>query len=401
MDFSNEHVLEPTIERFCMSYVVPIISDKAQFKELPATAKLAIVVPTARWNPMVQSIIGAMLGIANEEIVVLIADNSENPEKREFLTKIGNINPNIISIAHKENIGSAENFYYLYEWSRHVEYIAHMADDDWVSPAYYADSYKSLLAHPDASGAEVGTTLVDIGDGKLVDVSQPSMCGDSPEERIAKWNGIAARVTMYCASRRVAVNAAIQYIRTTPLSGTTLAEDLWELSRLSDGNFLHESGHGCLVHYPARGRAENNQQLVYESLYKGAGLQYPFVFFGGLSTAIQCAMFLIGKYSPISDAKQRIQCGQMVFSHIFSNSFLPVLATQASQEVAAQLFANHPAILSGLAHYCNPPFSQNPVFDQELVNWFIRITRALDLNPGPEGNSSSSRFEEFANFILG
>ena len=75
-----------------MIYEVPVIQNQSDYPDIPASARMAIVIPTARWTPMAKSLIGSMVGIANEEICVLIADNSENQDKRDFLKKIRNIN---------------------------------------------------------------------------------------------------------------------------------------------------------------------------------------------------------------------------------------------------------------------------------------------------------------------
>ena len=385
-----------------MNHDVPLIQDKGTFPEIPSTTRLAIILPTVRWNSTAKSILGSMVGVANEEVAVLVADNSESLEKREFLKALRGINPNLLAICHSRNVGGRDNFLYLYEWSKRIDHVAVMADDDWVSPTYHTDAHKTLLGSPTAASAETGTTWVDIGDGQMVNVSQQSMCGSTPLERMTKWNGVAARATMYNASRRKALEGAIQFLRTTPLNGTTLAEDLFELNRLAVGDFLHEVGHGCLVHYPAIGsRFGDPTQRAYENYFKDAGLQYPFVFFGPLSTAVQCAMFLMGKLSPIEDPAQRIACGQHVFRHIFVNGFFPVVATKTSQEAAAMLFALHPKVMESFTRYCNPPFSQEPFIDRALIDWFIDIIKVLEIKP-VAGNALplSERFRIYVGSIF-
>lgn len=345
---------------------------------------------------MVRSIIGSLLGVASEEVAVLIADNSENDEKRQFLKEMGRINPNVIVVSHQRNIGALGNFFYLYEWAKHVPYVAQMADDDWVSPEYHLDAYRTLVVNPRACGAETGTTWVDFGDGKPVYVSQPSMCGNAAIDRMAQWNGLVARVTMYNVSRRSALEAAIRFQQATPLNGTTLVEDLWELNRLALGDFLHTTGHGCLVHYPAMGsRTGDGAQRVYDGLYREAGLQYPFVWFGSLSTAIQCAMFLTGKLSPIADLEQRTVCGQFVFRQIFTNGFLTSISSEPRNNEAAKLFTHHPEAMGGLLKYCNAPFSEHPVLDRPLIDWFIEVIKVLETKPSGSSALLSERFRRF------
>lgn len=379
-----------------MNFEIPIVADQNTFPQVPPSTKLAILLPSARWSPMVRSIIGSLVGVASEEVAILIADNSESSQKRQFIEAMRGINPNIIAIAHKKNIGAFENFLYLFDWSKDVPFIAIMADDDWASPDYHVDAYRALVEIPNASQVEAGTALVDFGDGKLIYASQNSMIGNAAIDRMTQWSGIVARITMYNVSRRAACEAAIQYIRATPLHGTTLMENLWELNKLALGDFIHTTGHGCYVHYPAMcSHHGNTSQRIYEGWYKEAGLEYPFVWFGDLSTAIQCATFLMGKFSPISDPVQRLACGQHVFRHIFRDCFFPRFSGGECQAALPMLLALHTAAMDGVKRYCTLSFSQNAVISRDLIDWFIEVIRVFESRSQTTLPLLSERFRIF------
>lgn len=382
-----------------MNNGVCIISQCQDFYvTIPKSVKLAILLPTVRWTSAAQSVIGAWIGGANENVAILIADNSENEEKRAFLEKICSCKPNIIAISHEKNIGGLNNFYYLYDWCKEIEYCALVADDDWVSPTYHLDAFDALQAAPNASSASVGTTFVDLGDGNLINVNQASMCGEQPIQRMMQWNCSAARVTMYNVSRRTSLDAALEFLKKSPLNGTTLLENLWELNRLAVGDFLNLPGKGCMIHYPAqRARDGKEAERVYDSLYKDHNLQAPFVYFGNLSTAIQCAIFLMGNMSPIKDPLQKVLCGQHIFSEIFKKSFLKKVDSVESHEAVRMLFANHPRARDGFFEFCVPPFSENPQFTLQLLEWFIEVIKALE-NPPINGVEPVS--EQFKKFVL-
>jgi hypothetical protein len=385
-----------------MRFEVPIVSLAEDFPEIPATARLAIAIPSVRWNPMTKSVLGSMSGVANEEVVVLVADNSENHDKRCFLEKLRHINPYILAVSHKNNIGGKNNFNYLYDWCKEVEFFALMGDDDWMSPTYHTDAYLALLGDPSTTGAEVGTTFVDIGDGQLVNVSQPSMFGNSPLSRMEKWNCLVARATMYNTSRRSTLDPAIRFLAQTPIEGMTMMEDMWELSRLAFGNFERQTGSGCFIHYPATGSNIGNQtDRFYNIFCKDLGLRYPFVYFLSLATAIQCAVFLMGNRSPITDRRQKIECGQYVFAHIFTTSFLPRVSAESSQSAAMELFATSPEALAGFAQYCNPPFSSKPTLDLSVIDWFISVIKVFESIPQPDQPTLSDRFRLFISEALG
>lgn len=380
-----------------MSEKASIIESNAyKFPEIPSSVRLAILLPTVRWSPIVRSIIGAMLGVASTEVAVLIADNSENLEKQQFLKEIRRLNPNVIAISHEKDIGAANNFYYLLDWSKNIEFTAIMADDDWMSPSYFLDAYRILLENPTANVVEAGTTLVDFGDGDLIKINQPSMCGQTPIERMTQWNGFSGRITMYSASRRATLEAALQFLRTSPFHGLILVEDLFELNRLATGNFLSVSGQGCFVHRPAHhSRLGDATERHYNLLYKELGLHYQFVYFAGLSTAIQCAMFLMGNNSPIVDPVQKAICGQHVFKHTFTGSFLQTFAGEANQAAGVMLFENYPDIRDGFIKYTTPPFSQQPIFDAELIDWFIKLLPLFEEKPKGTDLSITERFSRF------
>ena len=389
-----------------MVFEVPVIQDQATFPDIPPSTRVAIVIPSVRWSPMVRAIIGSMIGVANEEVAVLIADNSENPEKRDFLQSIRKINPYVLAVSHARNIGAYKNMMFLYEWSRHIEFLGQIGDDDLVSTSYFQDAYDLMRVNPGISCAEVGTTLVDMGDHRLINVSQPSMRGETLFERIRNWNGVTARVTMYNLSRRITLDPAMRFMQASPLPGMTMTESLWELSRLAFGEFISTPGQGFLVHYPAYGSIHGNRaNRYYELLCRDVGLAYPAVFFMFLSTAIQSAVFLMGNQSPLTDYQQRRACGQHVFRHLFRVGFLPSIASgfhdhELARELGRASERNpkvYTKVLEGLQKYCTPPFSEKPVLDQELLEWFISVIRLFETDAGIDGTRLSDRFSKFVN----
>jgi len=388
-----------------MNNEIPVLADKSQFIPISSSVKLAILLPTARWTPMAQAVIASLVGVANEEVAVLIADNSENEEKRVFLQKICDINPHIIAVTHEKNIGVIANILYLFDWCKAIPFCAIMADDDWMSPTYHANAFQLLSNNPRATGAEVGNTFVDMhGDGRFENISQVAMQGQTPIERIRQWNGTLLRITMYNVSLRSSLEKAIHFYRTTPINGYMLAEDLWELSRLSVGDFISERASGCFVHYPAHeSRTGNSTERLYNLLYKEAGLQFSFVYFAALSTAIQCAIFLMGNLSPIVEPKQKKMCGQHVFRHIFLDSFLPLFSSDYSRDMITTLFAAHPEAMAGFLKFTQPPFINNPVFDYdgyEIIEWFIEIIKVFETQLPTNESLLSEQFSFFVDKIM-
>ena len=367
------------------------------FPIIPSTAKLAILLPTIRWSPLSRSIIGSMIGIASEEIVVLIGDNSENENKRIFLNQIKKINPYIFSVSHKNNIGSFKNICFLHDWSKDLPYTAIMADDDWKSPGYHISAYRFILDNPSVSCCSVGTSFIDIGDGNLILINQPSMIGTNAFDRIQGWDPLAARMTMYNTSKRAHLDHAIEYHKKSPLHGTTLIENLWELSRISQGDFCNITGEDIYVHRPATRSLGHEQSILsHNLLYKDAGIDFTFVHFSALSTAIQCAMFLKGSFSPIENLDERDRCAQHVFSEIFVKQFMPVVSAPSSKDIVDFLFKDKPSILEGFSSFCYNKNIENTNFCFELLNWFVEILEHFESKKNKNYISISNAFKDFA-----
>jgi hypothetical protein len=373
---------------------VPVISSesKQSFPSLSASVKMAVLLPTFRWNASVKSLIGIMAGMANEEIAVLIADNSDNDEKYDFLKKIRNINPNVMAVRHQKNIGGLQNFMYLHDWCKNTEYSAIIGDDDWVSPDYFLDAYQKIQEKEDFSSVCVGSSLVDFGTHQIGSIDVPSMLGPTPFERFQQWNSEVARVTMYSTSKRKYLNEAIAFLKQSPIQGLTLLEDLWELNRLAYGSHVTEPGPGIFVHYPHH--AVNGSRF-YDLLCKPYGLSMPMLYFMGLSTAIQCGLFLAGKYSPLTGIEEKKKCSQYVFQHIFKNSFLPKISSDTDCENIVQFLQGRDAALDGYYNYCDPSAAEDIIFDDALITWFVEIVKVFESQDNLQGQLMSEQILEF------
>ena len=382
--------------------ILVLPTGEKRFIPIAPSVKLAILLPTARWTAIAQSVIGSLIGVANEEVAVLIADNSENQEKHIFLQKICDINPHILTVIHEKNIGATSNILYLFDWCKDIPFCAMMADDDWMSPTYHTDALRLLRNNPNATYAEAGHTVLDKdSNGVFVNITQAPIQGKTPIERIQQWNATIARITTYNVSERSSLENAVHFYRTTPLNGITLLEDLLDLSRLGTGEFISERASGFFVHHPKHASDNGNPgERFYHLLHKDAGLEFPFIYFSSLSTASQCAIFLMGTLSPIDDLNQKKLCAQHVFRHIFLASFLPTFANEESRQIVANMFADHPKVLAGFLKFCLPPFATNPVFDYEIIDWLIEIIKVFENKSPANTLLLSERFSLFVNSQL-
>ena len=381
-----------------MDKLVPVIPVKEKsFPAIPSSARNAILIPSVRFDANAQSIIGGLVGVATEETIILISDNSENLEKKRFLEQIRAINPNILAVQHEKNIGAHENFDYVFDWSEGVELTAVMADDDWISPDYHLSAFRYLERTPNASGAAVGNSIILHGEPrvKTIDGTQPQMIGEKPIERMRKWSGVASRVTMYNASRRNALVNAVQFIKSTPILGITLLEDLWETNRLALGSFVTMPGSGFLVHNPT---PTSTWDDIYARFHGGSDLPFSYIYFSALGTAIQLGIFHAGTLSPLNTKNDKTECANHLFDHVFKKQFLATVGGQ--EEAARSQFSNHPHVLEGFLKYCMPPFPDQITFDQDILKWYISLVDALETKPQNGDAPLSEKFRQFSSELL-
>ena len=385
-----------------MNEDVPIIStQKLYFPSKPDSARFAILLPTVRTDAICRTVIGGLLGVANEELIILIADNSEDSEKREFLARICQINPNILAIQHEKNIGARANFTFLFDWSEGVEFVALMGDDDWVSPEYHSAAFKLLAESPRVAAASLGNTIIML-DNRPIDGNQPSMIGDTPLSRMKKWDATAGRVTAYNASRRAALKNAFSYLSASPIGGITLLENLWGLNRLARGDFITKiEGAGFMVHIPYHlfSISGERAERFFEHLHGGSDLTFPYYYFSHLGTAIQCALFLLGKLSPLDSGQEREECANYVFDHVFKKAFLTHV--RGNEQAALSLFAGHEEVIEGFQKYCLPPLPNKLNFNKDVLDWYIKLVAVLQKSKGDLQSSSSEKFKKFSSELLG
>lgn len=106
--------------------------------------KCTILVPTYRWDDSIVKTLCHYASFANEELGVIISDNSTNPEKHDFLDRLKLLFPQVIINKNNENIGALKNWVFLYELCGDCEYIIYLADDDFVTIDYITDSVNFL-----------------------------------------------------------------------------------------------------------------------------------------------------------------------------------------------------------------------------------------------------------------
>jgi hypothetical protein len=56
--------------------------------------------------------------------------------------------------------------------------------------------------------------------------------------------------------------------------------------------------------------------------------------------------------------------------------------------------------MAGFLKFCQPPFTDNPVFDDAIVDWLIEIIKVFETKPLTNTAPLSEQFRIFVNRIL-
>lgn len=228
-----------------------------------AECKLAILMPTYRFDEMARQALQLAAGIGDDEICVLIGDNSENPEKHQFLRDLAARSRNVEVTCHPKNIGAFANWMFLIE-SRETEFVTLAADDDAFTSSYFKAGLRLISADADcsaASGLHIG-----IATGSDVpDLYAPAQrLESSPLARIERYHG--QNPMAYAIVRKSVLKGFADYIRAHPIS-VSFSDYLLTFHLLSIGTYkMDYDGYGYLYN--------NNNWSSLPKFFQSAGSFY-------------------------------------------------------------------------------------------------------------------------------
>src|SRR5689334_2376447 len=147
--------------------------------------KVAVLVPTHRFDSRARHALAAAASLANDDVAVLIGDNSESADKRRFLETLSTLNSNVHVFCHKQNIGASRNWRFLFD-KADLPYVLSIGDDDVFTPPYLESSLRLLEQHEDAAAAAgpfimvTSTNKMSIGNGTRTEATAYERCINFP-----------------------------------------------------------------------------------------------------------------------------------------------------------------------------------------------------------------------------
>lgn len=360
------------------------------------SGKLTILVPTYRFDARARHTLAATAALASDEIAVLIADNSEDGGKHEFLKTLRRLHPNVHVFCHERNIGALGNWEFLFGQAT-LDYYLFIGDDDLCTPPYVETAMRLLDRHADATAAAGAFVMVSSanqmikGNGARLEDNSRQRC---VEFRIGGGNSIPNSM-----ARRAAAQPFIEYARGHPLRASFF-DWMMSYTLLAQGKYQVED-QGLYLYDVANWE---NGEVCWKSnakFYVAAGLPDAFTWLHELYWAIEFAHFFRGIHSPVKDRRQSDECAQ----HFYLNrihEFRRFLSHSANGAVVERMVAHRPKALDAIQALAGNDDALQPAifelfsevlaaFDQDCaVAYLDYVTASIEQAAMPSGPKVSN-----------
>lgn len=330
--------------------------------------KLAILVPTYRFDSRARHTLAATASLASEEIAVLIGDNSENADKCDFLNKLSKLHSNIHIFCHNKNIGVFSNTRFLFDRATLPHYMF-LGDDDFCTPLYVESGIRLLEQHADATAAS-GPFIMVTSANKMVR-GNSSRTEATPYERCTNFPIGGGNSLPASMARRSAIEPFLDYVQGHPLKASFF-DWLMSYTLLAKGKYYAED-QGCYLYDASNwenGEAcwKNNAKS-----YVAAGLPESFTSFHELYWAIEFVHFFRGAYSPVTDPQQSMDCARFFYSNRIQE-FRRLLDHLGHVRGLEPLISHRPGAADALHALTTNDDAMHP----RLFDWFTEVLAAFD-----------------------
>lgn len=272
----------------------------------PIQGDLAILVPTYRFDARAKLVIQNVMALASEQVAVLVADNSENPEKWDELARFANGHPNIHVFCHAKNIGAFENWAFLMGQGN-TPYVCYVGDDDFVTPDYFPRSVALLNEHPEATLAS-GLFVQhyrNIEPALINNVGGPRLEATGLERIQQYFLQTHGNVVSCCVMRRTAFARHLPYLREHPLVASFF-DWVMACGMLAQGSYEKHT-EGAYWYDATNWTDPQTAQASDAKFYVEAGLPASFVSFHQLYWAVEMVHYFLGRYAPPLPWAERVQ----------------------------------------------------------------------------------------------
>ncbi|MBC8126641.1 MAG: glycosyltransferase [Gloeobacteraceae cyanobacterium ES-bin-144] len=286
-----------------------------------------ILVPTHRDTLLARATLSYLAHFACDSNRVIIADNSTNPEKHDFLRHLVREHPQVQLHLHSDNIGGMKNLGYLLEHSADSDFVALCSDDDHLSLEFVTSSLEIIDKNPKASGV-AGHLLALHSNGSCSSENFSLTSGES-FSRLSTWfDPNTFNLVLYSVFRRSALQPWVDFCHKHPMRAaffdfliTISAFSRGQLLRHAKGAYLWSAGNWDTpeINFNSRTR-----------WYKDIGMPEQFTMYFDLHFAVECAAFLLGRHSPVIETEQRGRCANVLWERCMNRFRQAVMQNESA-----------------------------------------------------------------------
>ncbi len=334
----------------------------------PLRGKLAVLIPTYRFDARARHTIAATASLASEDIAVVIADNSEKPEKWEYLRKLKELHSNVHVFCHKQNIGAGSNWRFLLEQAS-LEFYLFVGDDDFCTPQYVETALRLLQSDEEASAAAGGFLMV-TADNRMLGANR-GRTEKAAYDRCAGFLIGGGNSLPNSMGRRSAVQPFLEYNDHHPLKASFF-DWIMAYTLLAKGTYRTED-RGYYLYDVSNWQTPESAWSSNARFYAAAGLPEAFTWFHELYWAVEFAHFFRGAYSPVEDRNETLRCAQFFYRdriQVFRQYWEhPSLGDELRKAVSHRAQA-----MEGL----NALSSNDDALHPRLFDWFNAVLATFD-----------------------
>jgi hypothetical protein len=332
------------------------------------SGKLTILVPTYRFDARARHTLAATAALASDEVAVVIADNSEDRGKHEFLRMLRRLHPNVHVFCHERNIGALGNWEFLFRQAV-LDYYLFIGDDDLCSPPYVESAMRLLDQHADATAA-AGAFVMLTSTNQMMRANG-ARTEDSAYQRCVSFPIGGGNSLPNSMARRPAAQPFIDYARGHPLRASFF-DWMMSYSLLAQGKYQVEN-QGLYLYDITNWEGGEACWKSNAKFYVAAGLPDAFTWLHELYWAVEFAHYFRGIHSPISDRRQSDDCAR----HFYLNrihEFRRFLSNPANGAVAERLVSHRPHAVDAMRALAGNDDALQPA----IFEWFYEILAAFD-----------------------
>ncbi len=276
--------------------------------------RLALIIPTYRWNALARDILTQAAAIGSDDIRVHIGDNSADGDKHAFLAQLAARSTNVAVTCHPRNLGADPNWLFLVK-AQTAPYICMAADDDFFGAPYFRAALAILDDDPGcatASGLHVSIAHATKVAGKAAALYTPAERREAdPLERIRRYNG--ENSICYAVSKRAMVRGFAGFVEANPLP-CPFYDYMLAFHLLSTGTYRLDRGGFAYVYDHSNWRLNDSFISSNMRWYKGYGLPEAFGYLTRLHWAVVAVHFFSSTFRAPDLAAARAEA---IVSYLF------------------------------------------------------------------------------------